>query len=227
MLVFFGIIYAVVGAISKADKKNNRSSRSRDRGDVEAPRRTSQPTSRSTGTPTERRETSSSSGGFLGQLKKEFQEAYEQEKGSQSGQSNRNAGAGQRQRTNNDSNGQKQAETKRRLEEQRRNRERRNERSRDSNRGNEEKRSRKDTLQDQTRGARAASIEERRASNRLDRFGRPKNASKPALQNVVSLEGAKRKKKKASVSFGKKQMVNAVIYKEILDKPLATREEEM
>lgn len=227
MFVFFGIVYAVVGAISKSGKKNTRSPHTNDRSEVEASRRSYEQNSRQTQNTRRADSSSSNSGGFLGQLKKEFQEAYEQEKTNQSGQSKRNASAGQRQPVNSHNNRRKQEETKRRLEEQRQNRERRNERSRHTNRKNEDNRSRRDTLQDQTKGARAASIEERRASNRLDRYGRPKHASKPALQNVVSLEETKKKKKKASVSFGKKQMVNAMIYKEILDKPLATREEEM
>lgn len=212
MLIFFGVVITIINAISKAGKNQNQPRHRSDQADVEARRNSSS-----------NNKQSSNSGSFLDQLKKDFQDAYEAEKSKQT-PSKRNQGTQQR-RNDSAANTRKQEDTKRRLQEQREQRERRNQRSRHSNR-REDTANTNEHYQEESRGAKRSSIESRRASNRLDRARRRREADKPVLQNVVSLDTAnkKKRKKKGNIAFGKKDMVHAMVYKEILDKPLSMRE---
>lgn len=58
-----------------------------------------------------------------------------------------------------------------------------------------------------------------------ERYDRRKN-SEPIIKDVVSLSSSKNRKKRprSATAFDKRQLKQAIIYKEILDKPLSLRE---
>lgn len=58
-----------------------------------------------------------------------------------------------------------------------------------------------------------------------ERYDRRKN-SEPIIKDVVSLSSSKNRKKRprSATDFDKRQLKQAIIYKEILDKPLSLRE---
>lgn len=222
MLIFFGILIGLANFVSKGKtgKKNESSGKSNPADmDKRYPQSNDQHSR-----PQQTRSQNSSNGSFLGQLKKEFQDAYAEEQSKQGKTPKRNAG--EQQRNTAPSTRKEQESANRRLEEQREKREPHNQRTRHSNQDSKEKPSKRERMQEQTAGSSRTSIESRRASNRLDRYGRSRHAEEPVLQNVVSLDKKKKKskKKKTAVSFGNKQMVQAMIYKEVLDKPLSMRE---
>lgn len=58
-----------------------------------------------------------------------------------------------------------------------------------------------------------------------ERYDRRKN-SEPIIKDVVSLSSSKKRKKRprSATAFDKRQLKQAIIYKEILDKPLSIRD---
>lgn len=66
---------------------------------------------------------------------------------------------------------------------------------------------------------------QRERRERYERYQRNKDSS-PIIKDVVTLSSSNKKKKKhnSTINFDKKKLKEAVIYKEILDKPLSLRD---
>ncbi|SDK67231.1 hypothetical protein [Alkalibacterium thalassium] len=84
--------------------------------------------------------------------------------------------------------------------------------------------SKRNLLNEKRQNSRPGRVQRERRPER-ERYDRRKN-SEPIIKDVVSLSSSKNRKKRprSATDFDKRQLKQAIIYKEILDKPLSLRE---
>ncbi|GAA0480347.1 hypothetical protein IRB23SM22_10240 [Alkalibacterium sp. s-m-22] len=84
--------------------------------------------------------------------------------------------------------------------------------------------SKRNSPNEKRQNSRSGRVQRERRPDR-ERYDRRKN-SEPIIKDVVSLSSSKNRKKRprSATDFDKRQLKQAIIYKEILDKPLSLRE---